>query len=183
QVFRLQRVEVRFPLFGERVPRSAHRFERGRTHGRARGELRVQVGKEDHLVRPLKERALLVPCEVAHDPADRVHLPEVPLGVLLADPTQPPPQTQLADWSRYVTTNEFLIGHIVFSIFGSIFGAIGAVALGTLLIERGSVKLGLAGLLSGLSANVIGTSIFGIAALAQPAIGRLYLSGQTQTAR
>ncbi len=57
---------------------------------------------------------------------------------------QPPPQTQLADWSRYVTTNEFLIGHIVFSIFGS---------------------------------------IFGIAAFAQPAIGRLYLSGQTQTAR
>ena len=96
---------------------------------------------------------------------------------------QPPPQTQLADWSRYVTTNEFLISHIVFSIFGSIFGAIGAVALGTLLIERGSVKLGLAGLLSGLSANVIGTSIFGIAAFAQPAIGRLYLSGQTQTAR
>ena len=82
-----------------------------------------------------------------------------------------------------MTTNEFLIGHIVFSIFGSIFGAIGAVALGTLLIERGSVKLGLAGLLSGLSANVIGTSIFGIAAFAQPAIGRLYLSGQTQTAR
>jgi len=96
---------------------------------------------------------------------------------------QPPPQTQLADWSRYVTTNEFLLGHIVFSVFGSIFGAIGAVALGTLLIERGSVKLGLAGLLSGLSANVIGTSIFGIAAFAQPAIGRLYLSGQTQTAR
>ena len=82
-----------------------------------------------------------------------------------------------------MTTNEFLIGHIVFSIFGSIFGAIGAVALGTRLIERGSVKLGLAGLLSGLSANVIGTSIFGIAAFAQPAIGRLYLSGQTQTAR
>ena len=96
---------------------------------------------------------------------------------------QPPPQTQLADWSRYVTTNEFLIGHIVFSIFGSIFGAIGAVALGTRLIERGSVKLGLAGVLSGLSANVIGTSIFGIAAFAQAAIGRLYLSGQTQTAR
>src|SRR5437667_11999961 len=94
---------------------------------------------------------------------------------------QPPPQTQLADWSRYVTTNEFLIGHIVFSIFGSIFGAIGAVALGTLLIELGAVKLGLAGLLSGLSANVIGTSIFGIAAVAQSGIGRLYLSGQTQT--
>ena len=46
-----------------------------------------------------------------------------------------------------------------------------------MLIERGSPKLGLAGLLSGLSANVLGPSVFGIAAFAQPAIGRLYLSG------
>ncbi len=96
---------------------------------------------------------------------------------------QPPPQTQLADWARFVTTNEFLIGHIVFSIFGSVFGAIGAVCLGMLLVERGSVRLGLAGLLTGVSANVIGPSIFGVAAFAQPAIGRLYLSGQPQTAR
>jgi hypothetical protein len=96
---------------------------------------------------------------------------------------QPPPQTQLADWARFVTTNEFLIGHIVFSIFGSVFGAIGAVCLGIATIERGSVRLGLAGLLTGLSANVIGPSIFGVAAFAQPAIGRLYLSGQPQTAQ
>jgi len=96
---------------------------------------------------------------------------------------QPPPQTQLGDWSHYVTTNEFLISHIAFSIFGSVFGAIGAVALGVLLIRRGSVKLGLAGALTGISANVIGCSLFGIAAFAQPAIGRLYLSGQEQTAR
>jgi hypothetical protein len=96
---------------------------------------------------------------------------------------QPPPQTQLADWSRFVTTNEFLIGHIVFSIFGSVFGAVGAASLGVLLIHRGSAKLGLAGLLTGLSANVIGPSVFGIAAFAQPAIGRLYLSGHEQTAR
>ena len=90
---------------------------------------------------------------------------------------QPPPQTDLADWSRYVTTNEFLFSHIVFSIGGSIFGAIGAASLGIVLMELGSVKLGLAGLLTGVSANVIGPSIFGIAAFAQPAIGRFYLSG------
>jgi hypothetical protein len=96
---------------------------------------------------------------------------------------QPPPQTQLADWARFVTTDEFLIGHIVFSIFGSVFGAIGAVCLGIVLIERGSARLGLAGLLTGVSANVIGPSIFGVAAFAQPAIGRLYLSGQPQTAQ
>jgi hypothetical protein len=96
---------------------------------------------------------------------------------------QPPPQTDLAGWSRYVTTNEFLISHILFSIFGAAFGAIGSVALGVILIERGSPRLGLAGLLTGVSANVIGAPIFGIAAFAQPAIGRLYFSGQVQTAQ
>ena len=95
---------------------------------------------------------------------------------------QPPPQTDLADWSRYVTTNEFLFSHIVFSIGGSVFGAIGSVSLGIVLMHRGSVKLGLWGLLTGLSANVIGPSIFGIAAFAQPAIGRFYLAGHSDLA-
>jgi cell shape-determining protein MreD len=96
---------------------------------------------------------------------------------------QPPPQTDLADWSRYVTTNEFLFSHIVFSIFGSVFGAIGSVSLGIVLMERGSVKLGLAGLLTGLTADVLGPSIFGIAAFAQPAIGRFYLAGHHDLAQ
>lgn len=96
---------------------------------------------------------------------------------------QPPPQTDLADWSRYVTTNEFEFSHLVFSIGGAVFGAIGAVSLGIILIARGSTKLGLTGLVSGLSANVLGPSVFGIAAFAQPAIGRLYLSGHHDLAQ
>lgn len=96
---------------------------------------------------------------------------------------QPSPQTDLAGWSRYVTTNEFLFSHLVFSIGGAVFGAIGAVSLGIVFMERGSVKLGLAGLLSGLAANVLGPSVFGIAAFAQPAIGRLYLSGHHDLAQ
>ena len=96
---------------------------------------------------------------------------------------QPPPQTDLADWSQYVTTTEFLISHLVFSIFGSVFGVIGSLSLGIVLMERGSVKLGLAGLLTGVSSNVMITSIFGIAAFAQPAIGRLYLAGHHDIAQ
>ena len=90
---------------------------------------------------------------------------------------QPPPQTDLAGWSAYVTTNEFLVSHIVFSIGGAVFGAVGSISLGVVLIQRGSVKLGLWGSLTGLAANVLGPSIFGIAAFAQPAIGRFYLAG------
>jgi len=79
---------------------------------------------------------------------------------------QPPPQTELAGWSAYVTTNEFLFSHLIFSIGGAVFGVIGAVSLGIVLIGKGSVKLGLWGLLTGVTANVLGTSIYGIAAFA-----------------
>ena len=96
---------------------------------------------------------------------------------------QPAPQTDLAGWSQYVTTNEFLFSHIVFSIFGAVFGVIGTVALGIVLMQRGSVKLGLTGLLTGVTANVVISSVFGIAAFAQPAIGRLYLAGHHDLAQ
>ena len=96
---------------------------------------------------------------------------------------QPPPQTELAAWSAFVTTNEFLFSHLVFSIGGAAFGAIGSVALGIVLILRGSPKLGLWGLLTGVTANVLGSTIFGIAAFAQPAIGRFYLAGHHDLAQ
>src|SRR5438045_2433352 len=91
---------------------------------------------------------------------------------------QPAPQTALADWSNYVTTSEFLLSHLVLSIGGAIFGAIAAVSLGLVLIGRGSVRLGLWGALTGVAANVLGSSIFGIAAFAQPALGRFYRAGR-----
>lgn len=96
---------------------------------------------------------------------------------------QPPPQTQLGDWSRYVTTNEFLISHLVASIGGAVFGAIGAASLGIVLMQRGSVRLGLWGLLTGVSTQPLLSSVFGVAAFTQPAIGRLYLAGHTQLAQ
>jgi hypothetical protein len=108
------------------------------------------------------------------------------LAVLLGAGTinhQPPPQTQLADWSRFVTTNEFLVSHLVASIGGAIFGVIGAVSLGIVLAQRGSIRLGLWGLVTGVSAQVLLSSIFGVAAYTQPAIGRFYLAGHGQLAQ
>lgn len=96
---------------------------------------------------------------------------------------QPPPQTQLADWSAYVTTTEFLASHLVASIGGAVFGTVGAVALGLVLIQHGSVRLGLAGMLTGIAGNVLITSVFGVAAYTQPAVGRFYLAGHHDLAQ
>lgn len=96
---------------------------------------------------------------------------------------QPPPQTDLADWSRFVTTTDFLISHLVASIVATGFGVLGMAALAALLVSRGSVRLGLWALVTGVMAATLLVSVFGIAAYAQPAIGRLYLAGNHAVAQ
>lgn len=96
---------------------------------------------------------------------------------------QPPPQTDLADWSRFVTTDLFLFKHLIASTAGSLFLALGAMAFGVVLMQRGSIRLGLWGLLTGVAATVITVSVVGDADYAQPAIGRLYLAGHHDLAQ
>jgi hypothetical protein len=95
---------------------------------------------------------------------------------------QPPWKTDLAGWSRYVTTTSFLASHLVASILGAGVGAMAMVALGAVLASRGHPRAGLWAMVTGVLANVITTAVVGIAAFAQPAIGRDYLAGHTAQA-
>jgi len=95
---------------------------------------------------------------------------------------QPNPTTHLADWSRYVTTSGFLASHLIASILGAAIGALGLIALGAVLASRGHPRAGLWAMVTGVIANVVSTAVFGVAAFAQPAIGRLYLAGHTAQA-
>ena len=95
---------------------------------------------------------------------------------------QPPPQTQFAAWSRYVTTPEFLASHLIASILGAAIGIVGMVALAAYLMGRGRPRAAVWGLVTGVIANTLVTAVFGIAAFAQPAIGRDYLTGHTTAA-
>ena len=106
-------------------------------------------------------------------------------AVLLSASTithQPDPKTDLAGWSRYVTTTEFLASHLVASILGAAIGALGLVALGAVLASRGHPRAGLWTMVTGVSGNVLNAAVLGIAAFAQPAIGRDYLAGHTASA-
>jgi hypothetical protein len=96
---------------------------------------------------------------------------------------QPSPKTDLAGWSRYVTTPEFLASHLVASILAAGIGAVAMVALGAVLASRGHPRAGLWAMVTGVLANVLSAAVFGIAAFAQPAIGRDYLAGHTAQAR
>ena len=81
-----------------------------------------------------------------------------------------------------MTTTEFLISHLVSSIVGAAFGVLGLVALFTFLALRVRSRLATVGLCMAVFGNLMVTAIFGMAAFAQPAVGRLYQAGHTDDA-
>jgi hypothetical protein len=96
---------------------------------------------------------------------------------------QPNWRTRPGDWSRFVTTPEFLASHLVASILGAAIGALGMVALGAVLARRGHPAAGLWTMVIGVVANVLAASGLGVAAFAQPAIGRSYLASHSAQVR
>ena len=74
------------------------------------------------------------------------------------------------------------MSHLAASILGAAIGNVGFAALFVLLVRRGSSGLALWALVAAVVGNTVATSVFGAAAFAQPAIGRMYLSGQTASA-
>jgi hypothetical protein len=90
---------------------------------------------------------------------------------------QPNPDTQLRAWSRFVTTNYYVIGHLLGSIFGLIFVIFGVFALGVYLATSRAPRLGLWAMVL----TVLGSALFlplqGIATFAAPEEGQAVLAG------
>jgi len=86
---------------------------------------------------------------------------------------QPDPRTDFAGFAGYVTTTEFLLSHLVTSIVGAAFGVLALFALFTFLALRVRSRLAALGLCLAVVGNLMVTAIFGMAAFAQPAVGRL----------
>ena len=95
---------------------------------------------------------------------------------------QPSPQTEFPDYASFTTTTTFLVSHLVASILGAAIGTVGLAALFVILVERGSGASAVWAFLLFVIGNTLVTSVFGTAAFAQPAIGRMYLAGQTTQA-
>jgi hypothetical protein len=95
---------------------------------------------------------------------------------------QPDTRADFAGFAEYVTTTEFLISHIIASIIGAAIGVLGLLALFTFLALRVRSRLAATGLALAVMGNVMITAGFGLAAFGQPAVGRLYLAGQTAEA-
>jgi hypothetical protein len=100
-------------------------------------------------------------------------------GALLAVSTithQPDYQTDFPAYARYVTTSQFLLSHLVASIAGAGFGVVGAAGL-FILTDRVAPRMARWAFVLWTFAQVGLTSVFGVAAFFQPAIGRSFLEG------
>jgi len=91
---------------------------------------------------------------------------------------QPDPQKDFAGFAAYVTTTSFLLSHLINSILGAAIGSIGAVGLLLYLQDSKASGRMIAGMIALVISNTIVSSIFGVAAFAQTAMGRLSMAGQ-----
>lgn len=91
---------------------------------------------------------------------------------------QPDPQTAFADFAEYVTTSRFLISHLAGSIVGAAIGSIGVIGLMLYLQDTKVAGRAITGMVATVAGNTLMVSVYGVAAFAQPALGRLFLDGQ-----
>lgn len=96
---------------------------------------------------------------------------------------QPSYDTDFRGYAEYVTTDQFLVSHLIASVLGAALGVLGAVALVVLLAESRAARIAFAGLVAFVIGQVLTTSVFGVAAFFQPAVGEAFLEGQEASAR
>ena len=90
---------------------------------------------------------------------------------------QPDPNTHFEAWSRYVTTNHYVLTHVLGSILGLILGIFGTFALGAYLTRSRAGRLGLVAMVI----TVLGSTLFlpamGVSAFSVPKEGQAHLAG------
>jgi hypothetical protein len=90
---------------------------------------------------------------------------------------QPDPSTRLEAWSRFVTTNHYVLGHVLGSILGLIFLIFGVFALGVYLATSRAGRLGLVAMVI----TVLGSALFlplqGVTTFSAPEEGQAVLAG------
>src|SRR5215510_15116033 len=94
---------------------------------------------------------------------------------------QPDPKTDFPSFAAYVTTTRFLLSHLINSITGAAIGSIGIIGLMLYMQESKVAGRAITGMIASVIANTLVSSIFGVAAFGQTAMGRMFLAGQ-QTA-
>ena len=87
---------------------------------------------------------------------------------------QPDPNTHLEAWARYVTTDHYVLGHLLYSILGLIFGIF---ALGAYLTRSSVGGMGLVAMVITVLGNALFLPLQGVSTFSAPEEGQAVLAG------
>ena len=90
---------------------------------------------------------------------------------------QPDPNTHPEAWARYVTTDFYLLKHLLASGLGIIFVIFGTITLGVYLIRSRAGRLGLVGMVSAIFGTLLFLMVGGLSIFAAPKQGQAILAG------
>lgn len=90
---------------------------------------------------------------------------------------QPDPNTHYEAWSRYVTTDHYVLGHVLGSTLGLIFAIFGTFALGVYLANSRAARLGLVAMVVTILGSTLFLPAMGVSTYAVPDEGQAYLAG------
>ena len=90
---------------------------------------------------------------------------------------QPDPDTQLRSWSRFVTTDYYVISHLLSNILGSIFLIFAVFALGAYLPASRAGSMGLVAMFLTVLGSALYLPLQRIATFAVPKEGQAVLAG------
>jgi hypothetical protein len=90
---------------------------------------------------------------------------------------QPDPSTQYEAWSRFATTNCYVLKHLFASVLGIIFVIFGTFALGAYLTRSRAGRMGLWAMVIALLGHALWLTIGGVSTFALPSEEQAYLAG------
>ncbi len=90
---------------------------------------------------------------------------------------QPDPNTHLEAWSRFITTNGYVLKHLFASDLGVIFVIFGTFALGAYLSTSRAGRMGLVAMVLAVFGSALFLTIGGVATFAAPEEGQAVLAG------
>ena len=90
---------------------------------------------------------------------------------------QPDPNTRYEAWARYVTTDHYVLGHVLGSTLGLIFAIFGTFALGVYLANSRAARLGLVAMVVTILGSTLFLPAMGVSTYAVPDEGQAYLAG------
>jgi hypothetical protein len=89
----------------------------------------------------------------------------------------PDPNTHYEAWSRFVTTNGYVLKHLFVSDLGIILGIFGMFVLGAYLTRSRAPRLGLWAMVIAVFGQALWLMIGGVSTFASPSEGQAYLAG------